>query len=273
VALNLGASWDQKTNTFTISGVPPGRYVLQGTTQIDGRQQRVSKTISVDDADLDGILLDPVSLPEVTGRVTKDRKAATRGDVSEIQLRSLRGQFAAQTEDNGSFHFSDLLPDSYHVAVVPTGCTYVQSIRQGGRDVGREGLVIGQFPPDPLEINISSHGGTIDGVIAVPDSHTDAAIVGLFRNIGGELVFDKQTQVRGLVTAASQPVTNSARFRVQGVAPGEYVLLAWPADAQIEYAEPDFMRQYSAGGKTVRVSEDSVVSVILDGLLPKMDRS
>ncbi len=271
VMFNPTASWDEKTKTFTISGVPPGRYVLQGTTQIDGRQQRVRKTISVDDADLEGILLEPASPPEVTGRITKDGKAAKRGEVSDIQLRSLRAQFAAQIEDNGSFHFSDLLPDSYHVVVVPTGSAYVQSIRQSGRDVERDGIVIGQFPPDPLEINISSHGGTIDGVIAVPGSHTDAAIVGLFRSIGGELVFDKQTQVRGLA-AASPPGTRSARFRIQGVAPGEYVLLAWPADAQIEYAEPDFMCQYSAGGKTVRVTEDSLVSVILDGLLPIMDR-
>jgi hypothetical protein len=271
VMFNLAASWDEKTNTFTISGVPPGRYVLNGTIQIDGRQQRLRKTITVDDADLDGILLEPASPPEVTGRVTKDGKAATRGEVSEIQLRSLRGQFAAQIEDNGSFHFSDLLPDHYHVVAVPTGSAYVQAIRQSGRDVERDGIVIGQFPPDPLEINISSHGGTIDGVMAVPGSHTDAAIVGLFRSIGGELVFDKQTQVRGFVTAASPPGTRSARFRIQGVAPGEYVLLAWLADAQIEYAEPDFMRQYNAGGKTVRVAEDSQVSVILDELLPKMD--
>jgi hypothetical protein len=272
VTLNLAASWDEKTHIFTVSGVPAGRYVLEATTQIDGRQQRVRKTIAVDDADLDGILLEPASPPEITGRVTKDGKAAARAEISEIQVRSLRGQFAGQMEDNGSIHFSDLLPDSYHVVVVPTGSAYVQSIRQAGRDVGREGIVIGQFPTAPLEIDISSHGGTIDGAIAVPGSHTEAAIVGLFRSIDGELVFDRQTYVGRFVTAPSPPGTSSARFRIQGVAPGEYVLLAWPSDAQIQYAEPDFMRQYSAGGKTVRVTEDSIVSVILDALLPKTDR-
>jgi Carboxypeptidase regulatory-like domain len=268
VTLNLGASCDEKTNTFTISGVPPGRYVLEGTVQIDGQQLRMMKTISVDDADLEGIVLEPASLPEVTGRVTKDGRAAMRGEISQIQLRSLQGQFAAQIEDNGTFHFSDLLPDTYHVAVSPTGSAYVQSIRQGGRDVEREGIVIGQFPPDPLEIGIGSHGGTIDGAIAVSGSHTKAVIVGLFRSIGGELVFDRQTHS----VLASSPGTSSARFSLQGIAPGEYVLLAWPSDAQIAYAEPEFMRQYYIRGKAVRVTEDARLSVILDELLPNMDR-
>jgi hypothetical protein len=265
VTLNLGASWDEKTKTFTVSSVPAGRYVLEGTAQIDGRLQRVRTTISVDDADLNGILLEPDSLPEVNGGVTKDGRAATRGEISHIQLRSLQNQAVAKIEDNGSFRFSDLAPDSYQVVVLATGSAYVRSIRQGGRDVEREGIVIGQLPPDPLEIEMSSHGGTINGVIIVSGSHTEAAIVGLFRSIGGELVFDRQTYVSGFTTS-------SARFSLQGVAPGEYALLAWPSDAQIAYAEPDFMRQYYSRGKTVRVTEDARLSVILDELLPKMDR-
>jgi hypothetical protein len=51
---------------------------------------------------------------------------------------------------------------------------------------------------------------------------------------------------------------------IRGVAPGEYLLFAWPSGAQVEYAEPEFARQYAAQGKPVTITEGAKVTVNID---------
>ena len=260
VSPNLGSSWDEKTNTFTISGIPPGLYVLETSTQIEGRQRRAIKTIAIGDKDVDGVLLEPGLLPQITGRVTVDGRAAPNGAVSYVGLRSLNNYAGAQVGDGGSFQMSDLFPGSYQVVVSTAGSYFVRSIRQGGRDVQREAIAVGELPPSPLEIDLGLHGATIEGSITLSDSDPHGAIVvGLFDRVGEGLVLEKQASV------------NAARFTILGIAPGEYVLYAWPSEAQIEYAEPEFMRRFEALGKTIRVTEGARASVVLDRLLPMIE--
>ena len=65
----------------------------------------------------------------------------------------------------------------------------------------------------------------------------------------------------------SHSMAGPAQFSMQGVAPGEYVVVAWPSDAEIEYAKPGFLRQYAGFGKTIQVREGARLTVVLDKLL------
>jgi hypothetical protein len=240
------------------------------------------KAIEIGDADLEGILLEPGNLPQVIGKVTEEGRPVSRAGLSHIGLQSLRNQVGAQNQADGTFRLSDLLPGSYRVAVSAAGSFFVQSIRQGGRDVRSDGIEIGELPPDPLEIDLSSHGATIAGVIAVSDSNPPGpVVVVLFRRVAEGVLFEKQAYVNGFAMAIDGralsfiPTTSASgprQFTVQGVAPGEYILFAWLQDAPVAFAEPEFMREYGALGKTVRVTADQRVSVVLDHLLPKMRR-
>ncbi len=270
--LNTQSDWDQKTGTFRISGVPAGAYTLESVTQLDGRQRRAMKTVVVGDTDVEGILLEPGILPQITGRVTLEGYAAPRGVVSSIMLQAARNNPGTQIEEDGSFRFSDLSPDSYRIVVVPTGSFYVRSIRQGGRNVRDEGLVIGELPPDPIEIDLGSHGATIEGAIAVPASDPPTRVViALFRRVNERVLLEKQAYVSATVLS-TPPTGGVGRFMMQGVAPGEYVLFAWAADAQIEYAEPGFLRQFDRLGTSVHVTEDAKLDVAIEQLLPRVQR-
>ncbi|MDQ2949916.1 MAG: carboxypeptidase regulatory-like domain-containing protein [Acidobacteriota bacterium] len=265
----LGSSWDEKTNTLTMSGIPPGLYVIERSTQIEGRQRRAIKTIAIGDKDVDGVLLEPGLLPEITGWVTVDSRAAPNGAVSYVGLRSLNNEAGAQVGDGGSFHMSDLFPGSYQVVVSTVGSYYVRSIRQGGRDVQREAIAIGESPLSPLDIDLGLHGATIDGTITMPDSDPHGAIVvGLFNRVGEGLVLEKQAYING---SAAHAKGRASAFIMPGVAPGDYVLYAWPTNSQIEYAEPEFMRRFEALGKTIRITEGARTSVVLDALLPTIE--
>jgi hypothetical protein len=45
------------------------------------------------------------------------------------------------------------------------------------------------------------------------------------------------------------------------------VLYAWPQDAQIEYNNAEYMRQFESYGQAVTVTEDGKVSVTIDKVL------
>jgi hypothetical protein len=51
------------------------------------------------------------------------------------------------------------------------------------------------------------------------------------------------------------------------VAPGDYLLFAWPAEAQVEYAEPEFARQHGNLAIPVNVTEGAKVTVNIDRAL------
>jgi hypothetical protein len=188
-----GAVWDEKTNTFTISGVPPGAYELGATSQIDGLQRSATKAIVVGDSDIEGITvtLDPVR--ELNGKVTLEGGPAPAGAVSQVNLqRPGQNMFGANVEQDGNFHLSGVPPGLYELVIWTSGAFYVRSIRQGGLDIPQARLEIRDLPPEPLAIDLGSHGATIRGAVAVPETASHAAIaVRLFRASGG-IVFEKQ---------------------------------------------------------------------------------
>jgi hypothetical protein len=62
-------AWDPPSQTFKISGVPPGTYILTVFVNLDGKECRASQTIKVSDSDIDGIRLEPVPVkPNPVGR-------------------------------------------------------------------------------------------------------------------------------------------------------------------------------------------------------------
>jgi hypothetical protein len=279
VQLNPRSDWDERTGTFKFSGVPAGAYVLQATTQVDGLPQRTVKAVTVNDADVDGILMEQGSSPKLTGRVTMEGHATAPGLVSSIQLRATHKSSSAQIGEDGSFTFTDLSADSYQIVVAPNGASYVRSIRQGGRDVKYEPLVIGEFPPDPIEIDLAANGATIEGALAVPASDPPRPmVIALFRRGKNRVVLEKQTSsaAASLNSENSAPGTSSAngagRFAIQGVAPGDYLLFAWPPGAQIAYAEPGFPDLFDHLGVPVHLTEGDKLSVVIEHLLPKEER-
>lgn len=278
--LVVSSNWDEKTGTFTIRDAPPGTYILEVRTTLDGRQLLGARTITVADGDLDGILIEPRAVPEVTGRVFLDGKALSPGAASYVTLQSPQRTAGAKIEDDGSFRATNVEPGTYRV-FVNAASYYVQSFQQGTYDVRRDGITVGDSAPDPIEIQLRSQAATIEGLVAGPGpDHQAAVIVGLFSKIDGELVLEKQVGVGGFVMSlnGNPPVVvpdgslnGMARFTMQGVAPGEYVLLAWPSDEQIEYSAPGFAQHYAASGQTVRVTEGAHVSAVVDHLVTQRE--
>lgn len=253
-------NFDPKAKTFRISHVTPGIYQLTANVQ-DGRNPlQASTAVTVGNGDVMGIRLEPAE-SGIDGVVRAE------GNVSPSQgmfvsLQSPRYNNGGQVDADGKFHIANVPPDNYRVVPQINSQQWcVGSIMQNGRDV-RDGLTISAgVAPDPLEIALTSHCGSIDLTLASSDSPSAPNLTAfLLRKAGDEFVLDKQAYLGG------RP-DNPTLFLLQGIAPGDYVLYCWPQDAQIEYTNAEYMRQFESYGKAVTVTADSKVSVTIDKVL------
>jgi hypothetical protein len=268
--------WDQKTHSFRFTGVTPGVYVIDVTAQLDGQQKRATTIVTVAGQDVTGIRLELSNQTTLSGTVRVEGKAAPVHLVASVALHSSSYQFGTVVQADGSFEFRNLPPDTYHVALPQGGTSYLRSAWYGGRDALHDGLTIsGEAPPAPLEITLGSPGGTVEGTVALRDTEqADTMVVALLRRAGNAMVLEKQVSVSGSLPAGAvfsinnrPPVYGGRPFTLQGVAPGDYLLFTWAADAQVEYADPEFARQHEDLGKPVTVAEGAKVTVNIDRAL------
>jgi hypothetical protein len=165
-----------------------------------------------------------------------------------------------QVDADGKFHIPNLRPGRYRIVpqiFTQQGC--VRSIISGGRDV-RDGLTVNAgAAPDPIEITLTSHCGSVEVDLAASDAALPPNLTAyLLRKAGDEMVLEKQ--------GYQGPRTSDGvwHFMLQGVAPGDYVAYVWPNDAPIEYRSADYMKQLESYGQRVTVAEDGKATVTLD---------
>jgi len=129
---------------------------------------------------------------------------------------------------------------------------YVKAIRLGNMDVLSQGLHI---------------NGPLEGQLKV--------IIGKAGQVSGRVIDARQQPVVNVTVAAVPEATlrsrpdlykktrtdGAGRFRLFGVAPGEYKLFAWEQIEDGIWLDTDFLRPFENRGKTVRVDEGRTENV------------
>jgi hypothetical protein len=138
---------------------------------------------------------------------------------------------------------------------------YVKSIRLGNADVLNAGLRLDRVPEQPLEIVIGSDGGTIDGIVMndrrEPVSNVPVALVpNAARRVRTDLFKSATTDPGG-------------RFRLQGIAPGEYKLFSWEDAENGAWLFAEFLRLYEEVGKPIQIREGSEENVEIAVIPPR----
>ena len=252
-------NWDPKTSSFRISHVPPGAYLLQADVMQPGKNALfASVAVTVGSANVEGIRLEPVNAA-LDGTLRIDDSTSARNAAGSVAAQSERYNNMAQVEPDGKFHIPNLRPGRYRIVPqIFTQQACVRSITAGGRDV-RDGLMVtGGVAPDPIEITLTSHCGSVEVDLATSDGLPPNLTAYLLRKAGDELVLEKQ--------GYQGPRTSDGvwHFMLQGVAPGDYVAYVWPGDAPIEYTNADYMKQLESYGQRVTVTEDGKATVTVD---------
>src|SRR6185295_16926196 len=153
----------------------------------------------------------------------------------------------SQPDPGGGFVFKNVPFGDYrlNIAGVPRGA-HINSVRQGSRDVLRDGLSVAGPIDNPLEIVLGRAGGKLEGSALSSQSRPEA-------NVSLVLVpVDRfRTDLYRNIT------TNSAgRFQFDGIAPGQYKVFAWEDVESGAWHDPDFIRVYESRGVTVDITAE-----------------
>ena len=259
-------AWDRKSRKFTVPNVAPGAYRLEAGWTADQRSHAATRSITVADRNVDGIVISAAADRILRGSVQQDSPPAEPNWV--VRLTASWNGAVANAEPDGTFAFEEIPPGVFRVQVDRSPAQCLQAIHQGWRDALREGVVIADQNSDPLQVVLSNHCGSLEGTIDAPVSNPPAAItVAFFRRASGEMIFESQA---GAALSRRQPGTLS--FLSRSIAPDDYLVFAWATRdgsiAQLPYATPEFEREYGSLAESVTVRADEKAVVTLHHLLP-----
>jgi 5-hydroxyisourate hydrolase-like protein (transthyretin family) len=177
------------------------------------------------------------------------------------------GAIAPNAADN-SFRMPSIFPGDFRVMVSPlinafswTPQTladpltnmYVKAARYGNQDVLSGGLHLDTHSPDQrLQITLATGGGLQGVVLSTRNEPMSNVKVALIPNSGNP---DREDLYRSAVTDAS------GRFKIQGIAGGDYRVFAWEDIADGAWEDADVLRAADARGKTVHINEGEQSSV------------
>jgi hypothetical protein len=240
--------------------------------------------VEIGEQNLEGINLTLLTGGSLSGEFIFEGKLAT--DLTPQQKSSFRANLVRDPDIPGaslgvastgaiapnaadtSFRLQSVFPGDFRVQVSPLinafswsppaladplSNVYVRSIRFGSAEVLGEGLHLMSNNPDQRMQIVLATGGQLEGVVTndrnEPMNNVKVAIV-------PDFAFRRRDDLYKNATTDA-----SGKFKVQGVAPGDYRVFAWEDIADGAWLDADVLRDVEARGKAVRISEGGQTAV------------
>jgi hypothetical protein len=208
---------------------------------------------------------------DIEGRITFDGWPANNGAPPRVIPDIMRVPFtpgmplaqnlrspAPNLQPDNSFVLRGVGAGDYRVFVRNLGFdpqqrTFVKSIRLGSSDVLRDGLHVEAGFEGELEIVVGTNVATLDGEVTdaqqQPVANASVILVPYPANPQRlDLYRDVSTDTAG-------------RFHMPGLAPGDYLVLAWEDVEYGAWTDPEFLRTYETTGTHVRLEEGATQNV------------
>jgi hypothetical protein len=147
--------------------------------------------------------------------------------------------------------FQGVAPGVYTVqANGPVGSWYIKSLRSGGIDLLSEDLaVVEGAQPQPVEVTLRDDAASVRGTVTPADDMMPPIVL---------LVQSRGTKNLIKVGRASQ-----GKFELDGVAPGDYLLLAFDPIDSLDYENPDVLNPYLSKAEHISVQPHGTANVNL----------
>jgi hypothetical protein len=243
---------------FEIPNVPTGSYDLyaSGSSQDGPAMGRVA--VEVSGTDVTGITIVLRTGVDVKGTVTVDGAPPTRPVSVTLQATDSQWRAGIGGVGRGGRGGGPPSPD-FTIRSVPQGHFrvapsvepefFIDDVLQNGRSIYDGGFDVGSSSPDPIQVVVKSGAGAIDGNVG---------------NVAGGTVALVPISHRENPSRYRSALTDPAgRFSLTGIAPGEYVLLAWPVQVSGAFMNAAFLSKYEESGQRVTVASGSRVTIKL----------
>jgi hypothetical protein len=240
---------------FDLAGVTPGSYVLVTDYWENGGRLTARVPVEVGSADVEGVVLQLQPGLSVSGTVRFESNSG-RPMPSQNWTPILRavdpnagGGQVKWSKDRLSFTIADIVAGSYRIEGGPPPPFYIKRAVLAGHDLTHEDVPILQSGGE-LEIVLADDSGSIEGT--VEDASGDPPF-------NAVAVVMQEGRLPRL-----QPVGPEGRFTIPNLAPGDYRVYAWDDFSEVEWADPEWMKQQGSRGQTVTVqpSQKSQVKLV-----------
>ncbi|MBZ5521714.1 MAG: carboxypeptidase-like regulatory domain-containing protein [Acidobacteriia bacterium] len=266
----LMRSASRQSGVFEINGVPPGAYVIEGYRRRTGNNNSGPTLYGELPVNVTGnmtglhLTMRPLLPVPISVRVESTSPPAEGQTDAASIARSVRVQFhstdSAFRDNQSSFEarddrqmleVRDLFPGAYAVEVNAWGRWYVQSARSGSVNLLRDPLVVPRNAGvEPIELVLRDDGGTIAGTVRAEKPESAVVLV---------VPESAPTQPPQMVTA-----DRSGHFTVDRLAPGNYRVFAFDSVEQLEYSNPQVLRQYDFRAARVSIAAGGAADATVD---------
>ena len=243
---------------FDIGGVPPGNYAVLADFQRSGTSMSARTTIDVPNSDINDLVIVPTPNVRVSANFIFDGDTSggkASYSFAQFQLRSkLFGGDSIYGVSSGSLVTFENVPagdytvesSSLSVEIPGTNGTipaYIESMRDGGRDILQDGLHVDGSLGQPISITLRNDFGNISGRVigtALPFTGANVVLVPILRN----------DRARFRTTGASA----SGEFRFKDVAPGDYRVYVYRRSDFTDLLDPEFLAANEASSRAIKVA-------------------
>jgi hypothetical protein len=248
-----------KNHSFEIKGVTPGPYVIMTTGTDDGKTLSARTAISVGDADLEALSIVIGPQQNWKGKIVIDGDESIKLPGFGVELQPRRATASpvrAYLEDNLDFTIPFLPQETYDLELLNAPeDTYLEAVRVGKNDRLASGLEAEPgAEPQEMEVVLSTRGGKVLGRAVTA---ADSAVVATGASV--LLIPDPpygRSQAYKLAYADQY-----GNFLIHGVAPGNYIAVAWFDQPPCEVYNPDDMAACKAQGVKLAISNDALESI------------
>lgn len=251
-------------------GIPQGTWDLYAFNRIPGGSQVVEMAripIDSQDRSRENLVLRLLPPPSVSGRIVGDT-AGMAFDTIGFRLTPREQYFTSgptppRFDSGGAFTFASASDLAYSVTAtqLPQN-SYIAGIRIGGRVADTGILEVGSGGIQDLEIRIAADGARLRGVAAAEDRQLKAELVSLV----------PQPPLRQSLHLYKRATVDQAtgEFSMSGVAPGNYILLAWQSRPQNNAEQnSEFLARVESLGRPIRVEPGGHQDGIRLNVIPK----
>jgi Carboxypeptidase regulatory-like domain len=248
-----------KNHNFEIKGVTPGPYVIMTTGTDDGKALSARTAISVGDADLEALSIVIGPQQNWKGKIVIDGDESIKLPGFGVELQPRRATASpvrAYLEKDLDFTIPFLPQETYDLELLNAPeDTYLEAVRVGKNDrltTGLEAEPGGE--PQEMEVVLSTRGGKVLGRAVTA---ADSTVVATGSSV--LLIPDPpygRSQAYKLAYADQY-----GNFLIHGVAPGNYIAVAWFDQPPCEVYNPDDMAACKAQGVKLAISDDALESI------------
>jgi len=260
IGMNFGGriQWD---GAYTITNVPPGRYILRARADDGETPQFGAQAISVNGEDVNDFTVVLSIGATITGTLTFLPGQTNPPDLTQFRLSApstdqsdFGPQPSARVDKDGRFELSGVSAGAHLIRAAGNSRGWIlKSVTVGSRDVTDTPIQVrsGETVSNVV-VAFSDRQGEIGGTVAdeqgapVPDFTvlafpTDASLW--------------RPQARQIMTARPD---QTGKYRIRGLPPGEYYVVTVDPTEQGEWFEPAYLDDHRAGASRLTLAEGDV---------------